>query len=138
MTVSGNKLYVVLLIACLAGYVWLFYSMTKPQSKGNAVEVCLFKHVTNIPCPSCGSTRSVLSITHGDILQALYINPLGIIVALIMLIAPVWIMFDIVAGKKTLSDFYRKTEVFLKKTWIAIPLILLVIINWIWNITKEL
>ena len=38
----------------------------------------------------------------------------------------------------TLFDFYQKTESYLKKPKIAIPLILLLIINWIWNITKGL
>ena len=55
-----------------------------------------------------------------------------------MLISPPWILFDIITGKKTLFDFYGRTETFLKKPGIAIPLVLFVLINWIWNITKGL
>jgi len=138
MPISRSKLYTILIIACTAGYIWLFYSLTKFQSGIKTVEVCLFKHATHIPCPSCGSTKSVLSIIHGDFLQALYINPFGLIIASIMLITPVWILFDVITRKNSLLNFYRKTENILKKPGIAITLVLFVLINWIWNITKAL
>lgn len=136
MTLDRNKLYLILFIACLAGYIWLYFSITKNITENNSAEVCLIKHVTNIPCPSCGSTRSVISLTKGDFIGALNINPIGYLVAIIMLIAPIWILVDTVRNAKTLFDFYQKIESYLKQPKIAIPLILLVIINWIWNITK--
>ena len=55
-----------------------------------------------------------------------------------MLITPIWILFDVTTKKKTLLNFYRQIEIVLRKPQIAIPLILFVLINWIWNITKEL
>ena len=138
MTLDRNKLYLILFIACLAGYIWLYFSITKNITENNSAEVCLIKHVTNIPCPSCGSTRSVISFTKGDFIVALNINQIGYLVAIIMLIAPIWILADNVRNTKTLFDFYQKIETYLKRPKIAIPLILLVIINWIWNITKGL
>jgi len=138
MTLDRNKLYSVLFIACLAGYVWLYFSVTKNITEKKLVEVCIIKHATNIPCPSCGSTRSVISLTKGDFIGALKFNPIGYLVALIMLIAPIWIIADTIKGTKTLFNFYIKTETYLKRPKIAITLILLVIINWIWNITKEI
>lgn len=138
MTLDRNKLYSILFIACLAGYVWLYFSSTKNITENKSVEVCLIKHVTNIPCPSCGSTRSVISLTKGDFIGALNFNPIGYLVAIIMLIAPIWIITDTIKRTKTLFDFYLKIETYLKRPKIAIPLILLVIINWIWNITKGL
>ena len=138
MTLDRNKLYSVLFIACLAGYVWLYFSVTKNITEKKLVEVCIIKHATNIPCPSCGSTRSVISLTKGDFIGALKFNPIGYLVAIIMLIAPIWIIADTIKRTKTLFDFYLKTETYLKRPKIAITLILLVIINWIWNITKEI
>ena len=138
MTLKRNKLYSILLIACLAGYIWLYFSITKNITENKSVEVCLIKHLTNIPCPSCGSTRSVISLTKGDFIGALYFNPIGYLVTIIMLIAPIWIIADTIKRTKTLFDFYLKTETYLKRPKIAITLILLVIINWIWNITKEI
>ncbi len=37
---------------------------------------CVFKGLTGIPCPTCGSTRSLVHLSHGDILSALAMNPL--------------------------------------------------------------
>ena len=138
MTLDRNKLYLILLIACLAGYIWLYFSLTKNITESKSFEVCLIKYVTNIPCPSCGSSRSIISLTKGDFIGALNFNPIGYLVAIIMLIAPIWIIADTIKRTNTLFDFYLKTETYLKKPKIAIPLILLVIINWIWNITKGL
>ena len=55
-----------------------------------------------------------------------------------MLIAPVWIIADMMLGNNSLFKWYQKIENHLKKPTYAIPLILLVIINWVWNITKGL
>ena len=138
MPLDRNKLYSILFTACLAGYIWLYFSITKNVTENSSVELCIIKHVTNIPCPSCGSTRSVISLIKGDFIEALSFNPIGYLVAIILLIAPVWIIADIIKKTKTLFDFYLKIETYLKRPNIAIPLILLVIINWIWNITKGL
>lgn len=138
MAINRNKLYSILLIACLAGYIWLYFSMTTNRTESKSVELCLIKHATNIPCPSCGSTRSVISLIKGNFVEAFKLNPMGYIVAAIMVVAPIWIVTDLVCRSNSLFNFYLKTENYLKKTKYAIFLILLVIINWIWNITKEL
>lgn len=137
MVINRNKLYLFLFLACVAGYIWLFVVLTSQKSEGIPVNVCVFKHVTGIPCPSCGSTRSVVSLVQGNIGQAIYTNPLGLVVASIMVIIPFWIMFDVGTKRKTLLDAYNKTEAIIKQPKYAIPLILLVIANWIWNIVKE-
>ena len=129
---TRKKLYAILLIACVAGYIWLFYG----ASRKNAIDVCIFKHATSVPCPSCGSTKSVLSLVDGNFSQALYFNPFGIVIASIMLITPFWIFFDIASKKKTLLSFYLRVETAFKTPKVAIPLVLVVLINWIWNITK--
>ncbi len=136
MTFARNKLYTILFLACIAGYIWLYFGLNITETK--SFEVCLVKHTTNIPCPSCGSTRSIISLTKGNFVEALIINPLGYIVAVILFSAPLWIAVDLVTKRKTLFEFYQKIETYLNKPRYAIPLVLLVIINWIWNITKGL
>jgi len=138
MTLNRNKLYSILFTACIVGYIWIYFISEKQFTENNSVNACLIKHLTNIPCPSCGSSRSVISLLNGDFIVALNFNPIGFIVALIMLVAPVWIIMDIIKKTNSLFNFYLKTENYLKRLKIAIPLILLVIINWIWNITKGL
>lgn len=138
MALNRSKLYTILFISCMAGYIWLYIGIATNLTEKKSVEVCLIKHVTDIPCPSCGSTRSVISLAEGKFIDALRINPLGYIIAIIMLLAPIWILIDIVTKRETLFEFYRKMETYLKKPKFAIPLIMFVIINWIWNITKGL
>lgn len=91
-----------------------------------------------MPCPSCGSTRSIVSLIEGNFVEALKINPLGLIVAAIMLFTPLWIVVDLIRKKNSLFDFYKKSEGYLKKPRYAFPLVFLVLINWVWNIVKGL
>lgn len=133
---TRNKLYSLLLIACLAGFIYLFYSIQKEQQE--TVGVCIIKNVTGYPCPSCGTTRAVTLLLNGEIINSLLLNPFGIIVAIIMTIFPVWVLTDIALRKETFFLAYKKAETIIRKPWIAIVLILLVLLNWIWNLYKNL
>jgi hypothetical protein len=136
MPLNKRNLYTILITGCIAGYIWLYYGMTFPPD--HVVDVCLFKRIADIPCPSCGATRSVVSLIHGDLIKALYINPLGLVVAGVMLLTPFWLLADLVTKRESLLNVFRHTERLLKKPGVAIPLVLLLVINWIWNIAKEL
>ena len=139
MQLSSNRLYVMLIFACLAGYVWLYLNLSiQLTESANKFGGCMIKHITNIPCPSCGSTRSVLSLYNGKYLQALYWNPFGFIIAFIMVVTPVWMAYDYFAKKTSLFNFYNKTEAVINQKKIIIPLIILVLMNWFWNIYKDL
>lgn len=134
---TRNRLYLLLGIAVTAGYGWLVYGIYTYKQPA-AFTPCVFKNATGIACPSCGSTRSVLSIIQGDIAKAMLINPLGLVITAIMIAVPLWLFFDITSGKSTLYTNYRAAEIWLSKKWIAAPLIAIVLINWIWNIYKNL
>jgi len=139
MPLPGKKLYSILFIACAAGYIWLGLNISQGHHEENiAVEVCLIKHTTNIPCPSCGSTRTILALLHGNIMDSLYWNPLGLIVLLIMLIIPLFMTYDFVCKKELLLKMYYKTEATFRKRKYAVPAIVLILLNWIWNISKGL
>jgi hypothetical protein len=122
--------------ACAAGYIWLLITYNRNVSNGGEPGVCIFKRITGIPCPSCGSTRSVLSLLKGDVLGALFWNPFGFILMAIMVISPIWILYDLIGKKETLFQVYTNSEKFLKRKWVAISAILIVLLNWIWNIYK--
>ncbi len=135
--IKRDRLYIILFLACIAGYFWLYIN-DGAASINTKIEVCLVKHVTGIPCPSCGTTRSVSSISQGNFAQAIRFNPLGFIVTLIMVLAPLWIIFDLLTKKSTLHHFYIQAEQFLRRPFVAIPLIVLILMNWIWNVIKEI
>jgi len=133
---SRNKLYWLLLIACFSGFIYLLYHLQ--DSENTHFGVCIIKNVTGFPCPSCGTTRAVQLLMQGNVLASLQMNPFGILVALIMVIAPFWIAFDLIFKKETLYKSFKKTEETIRIKWLATLLILLVILNWIWNIYKNL
>ncbi|QYJ67826.1 DUF2752 domain-containing protein [Flavobacterium litorale] len=135
---TRNKLYLIIALGLIAGYSWLAYIMLQGHSEHNHTPACLFKNTTGVPCPSCGNTRSIIALTEGNISEALLINPLGIIVASIMLIFPLWLLYDVSLKKDTLYKNYLKFEKTIKTKHLAIVLVVLVIINWIWNIQKGL
>ncbi|GAB4372792.1 MAG: hypothetical protein Kow0062_09360 [Acidobacteriota bacterium] len=37
---------------------------------------CRFHDLTGLPCPTCGTTRGILALAHGDLATALRMNPL--------------------------------------------------------------
>lgn len=135
---SRNKLYAILAAACAAGYIWLLVTYYRNVTNESDFGICLFKQVTGIPCPSCGSTRSVLSILKGDLSGGVFWNPFGLIIMAVLIVAPIWMITDLLLKQDSLFRFYNQTEIFLRRKWIAIPAILLVLLNWIWNIYKGL
>ncbi len=136
---SRKRLYITVFLACLAGYIWLGVSYYFTWAgDGQWAGACPFRHLTGMPCPSCGSTGSVLSLIGGDVGAALYSNPAGLLLAAIMLIIPLWIAGDLLSSKSTFHRFYIDAEKRLAARRLAIPAILLVVANWIWNFYKYL
>lgn len=133
---SRNKLYLLFLIACLLGFIYLLYHLQ--DSENTHFGVCIIKNVTGFPCPSCGTTRAVELLLQGNVLASLQMNPFGILVAIIMAIVPFWISFDLMFKKDTFHKSYIQIEKTIIIKWFAVILILLVLLNWIWNIYKQI
>jgi hypothetical protein len=134
---SASGFYLLISVLLIIGWMWIFFNFNYNYSDAKGHEVCLFKMVTGIPCPSCGSTRSAINLLKGNWFQGFYINPLGIIVTLFMLAVPFWLLYDVALGKDGLFRAYKSAEKILRTKW-AIPLIILLVINWIWSISKGL
>ena len=133
---TKNKLYSLLLIVIFSGYGYFFYSLY--YTKSSNFSFCIFKNVTGYPCPSCGTTRAVKLLAQKQWILSVITNPFGVIVAILMLIIPIWILFDILTKKDSFYRNYKKSEQILKKKPLVIFLVILVICNWIWNIKKGL
>lgn len=130
-----DKFYILLMALCLCSIVWIIFCVNNQDGQG-LWQGCLSKQILHIPCPSCGTTRSVISIIKGDFLNAVLINPLGYIAIISIVIIPIWIIIDCSTGKSTLVNTYHACLRFIKQAYIYIPLIILTICNWIWNIVK--
>jgi hypothetical protein len=125
--------------ACsVTGSAWVIWNRIyyTPSGAQTGINACLFKAATGLPCPSCGSTRSVLALMQLHFGDALYANPFGYIIALAIILLPVWVGYDLAVRRRTLYDFYLACELTIRKRWVAVSLILLVAANWAWNIYK--
>jgi len=72
-----------------AGAVWLLLSalfaasvlLPLPHGTNGQIgclpSLCLFYHLTGLPCPGCGLTRSFVFLGHGHFVEALHWHPLG-------------------------------------------------------------
>ena len=131
-----KKLYLLILAFSLAGYSWIILNQYLLKMNKPTPNVCLFRLVTGIPCPSCGITHSVLSISKGNFRQALDDNLLGFPAALMLGVFPAWILVDLMRRKESFYRFYFWSESFLRKKWVAWSVLVLLIANWSWHIFR--
>lgn len=132
---SRKAVYIFGAVASLTGYIWVLFNIISPNGM-HTPNLCLFKNVTGIPCPSCGTTHSVLKLVQMDWSGALMENPLGYVTGAGLLVIPVWIIFDLLKGTSSFYNQYKKTEELIRKRWVAASLIMLITANWIWTILK--
>ena len=120
-----------IIISLILGLVLLFliYMEHIPIPIG-----CLFKSITGIPCPGCGGIRATQYLLKGEIVNALYTNPFSCLFCIFCAILPFWSLYDCYKYRQTLKNFL--TTKWSNKTLIILGILLL--LNWIWNIIKEL
>lgn len=120
--------YLGIITILISGYFFLYFF----SSSINGHTVCIFKNMTGVPCPACGSTRATVLLFHGEFWKSILINPFGIITNILIIGSIIWMLIDILRSKETYFPF-------LKKDWnwkIKTILLLIIMINWIWNIMK--
>jgi Protein of unknown function (DUF2752) len=136
---TRKKLYTVLTGLMLVGYVWLGWNFIEGSAHFSVPSICLFKEVTGLPCPSCGTTRSLLLLVHGQIRDSFMMNPFGIVLAVALLVFPLWIISDMIRRR---DSFYRRyvqmEHLLLQNKLLAACAVAIVALNWAWNITKGL
>jgi hypothetical protein len=69
---------------------------------------CVLKGITRIPCPTCGSTRALVLLAHGELVAALAMNPLTVVcllaAVLIFFTSLVTFVFDLPGISLDLSE----------------------------------
>ncbi len=135
-----TRFYIFILVLALVGYAWVLWIALSGGGNSTSVpEVCLFRAVTHLPCPSCGTTRAIGLLLRGDPGGSLMTNPFGIIDALALLLVPLWAIADLLRRRDSLFRCYNSFESFVVgRKWITSVAVALVAINWIWNIRKGL
>ena len=93
--------------------------------------LCMFRNVTGLPCPFCGSTRSVGHILLGDFSAALYSNPLGyfgLAFVILLLLSPITV-------KRASAYLAKKWWVLTQRNQIVITIGLLGL-AWVLNLPR--
>ena len=124
--------YLAIIISIIAGYFFLYYFSSSLEDNNS---ICLFKNATGMPCPSCGTTRASIKLLHGEFINSVLLNPLGILVSITLFGSIIWMSLDIYRSKETFLPFIKKDFV---NKYIIIFAVMLTIANWIWNIQKGL
>jgi hypothetical protein len=120
-------------------YGWLTYQLMLPN-RVTALDAplwqCPSQQLIGLPCPGCGTTRSVLSILHGSFLEALWLNPLGYLALFFLISAPLIGIYDSITKKRILMRIYQGAEMRLQRKVYWIAVMILLSINWAWNWIK--
>jgi len=88
---------------------------------------CAFKAFTGIPCPTCGTTRMLTHLAHGDLAGAIGLNPA---VALAIIAACLLFVYDTAAlfsGSRVACSFSDRESV-----WMRLGAVAAFLVNWLY------
>jgi hypothetical protein len=86
---------------------------------------CLFRSVTGLPCPTCGSTRAILALARLDLAGAVALNPLAAAAALVFLAGGLLAAVAALAGRPLREPQRYPTAA-------RLALLAAVAANWVW------
>ena len=92
------------------------------------------KLIYHIPCPGCGVTRATLLFFHGQIAEAVSLNPNVIFSIGFICVFPMILGYDAITQSTLLHKFFYKIDSFLKNKWVFILFIGFELFVWIHNI----
>ena len=81
LSMSARLLALAIAIGC--GAVLVVAYQIHPDATGTGTHTaiglarCQFLYQANLPCPSCGMTTSFSHLAHGNVLAAVYVQPMG-------------------------------------------------------------
>ena len=114
-----------------AGVAWLLINLLWNVH----IEICPFKRLIGIPCPSCGTTRAFKSLFAFNVVEALKYN-INIIILLPSIVTYVALrVYDLIFRTQKLDQVYRIVKDLLNKKIVFCAFILFEILAWILHIS---
>lgn len=69
---------------------------------------CFWKENYNIICPSCGGTRFVISLFHGNLQEAFFYHPFFFVLLIYLFLIDIIYLLNTIIKKDLLTIFYPK------------------------------
>jgi hypothetical protein len=91
--------------------------------------LCMFRNTTGLPCPACGSTRAALAVAGGRPLDAVALNPLVTIAAVL---GAAWLVMRVGFARQLKIDSSSRAAV---PVWTALAVLMAA--NWIYVIARH-
>jgi len=90
---------------------------------------CIFRSVTGIPCPTCGTTRAATAFLEGNLLAAFAANPLAAAMGLLFVAgAPIAALWAIARWPVPLLPTPLPV-------WMRVTAVVTIVVNWLYVIT---
>ncbi len=117
-----------LVLACgsALGIGWLALGLPTP--------LCPLHALTGVPCPTCGMTRGLRCLLHGNVEAALLFNPLLILILVGLIIYLVYCMV-VVAARLPRLRWEKSSQS--TALGIRITVVMLLAVDWIYLIMRE-
>lgn len=128
---SVKEKYYGIIFSIITLYIYLIFS--KLPSPDDHFSICIFKNITGYPCASCGTTRGLKHIVRGNFYEAFMMNPLSYLTVFVSILLILWIIRDFWKKEETLFPFINRKI----HPALIVIIIILTILNWYWNIIKE-
>ena len=114
--------------AVVAGWLALLgvYQAIKPAT---APSLCMWREISGVPCPTCGSTRAFFAASHGRLGDAFLLNPLlGAAAAA----SGAWLILRLGFGRTLKLDLHTRGR---RALWWAAAVLL--VLNWAYVIARQ-
>lgn len=98
------------------------------------VILCLFRRMTHLPCPFCGTTRTLAALSRGELISAFLFNPLACTLFILTLSTALFLLFYLPFQKEKKIQLWPKNG---SKYTVKISL-LLILANWIYLVWYHL
>ena len=130
-----RKMYCCLWIGYVATVLWLLFCNS--QHSGNVI-VCPTRMIWNIPCPGCGVTRATLLFLHGNISEAIKMNPNVLFSILFITTFPIMAIIKTFTNIEFIHKTYIYLETYLQKKSVLLTFVFFEIIVEVHNIVNHI
>jgi hypothetical protein len=135
---AGRLVALAAALACLAVLLTAAYATPSPTGVGTHssslhMQPCQFLERTHLPCPGCGMTTSFAWFVRGNLLAAVYVQPMGAMLAALAGCA-VWAGLYVAVTGRPVYRLFR----LLPARYYVVPLLALGVLAWAWKIMLRL